>query len=151
MAESSCVMGDKALRPKWNGAALRKHREALGWSVERLAKALGMENPGLIYKWEAGDSMPKADWLAALVLVLDQPAIRFFTGLDEYQARLPGMALSAREKPVYVEGEDTGIKVLDVGLAARAASRESAVTLPPASAKTASEPKRARRSPKRRP
>lgn len=150
----SCVMADKALRPKWNGAALKKHREACGWSVEKLAQALGMTNPGLVYKWENGESMPKADWLAAIVIVLNQPAIRFFTGIDEFQGRLKGEALIGRhEITLSVEGEETGtfFSTADASAAARrGAAREPEKLSPPVSATTTSEPKRGRRSPKRR-
>jgi transcriptional regulator with XRE-family HTH domain len=154
MGDLSAAMADKALRPKWNGAALKRHREARGWKVEDLAEALGA-SPGLVYKWEAGDSMPKADWLAAIVLVLNQPAIRFFTGLDEYQARMKGGALvSRRELPVDVEGQETEASYFTAGSGAAAAlpdeSREPERRSPPTSAKHVSEPKHGRRSPKRR-
>lgn len=149
-------MGDKALRPKWNGAALKKHRDARNWSVEKLAEALGMANPGLVYKWENGESMPKSDYLAAIVLVLDQPAIRFFTGIDEFQNRLKGAALvSHQETAVDVEGEDTEALFHTTtgggpAAAPREASRARGKQSPPASAKPASEPTRGRRAPKRR-
>lgn len=156
MADLALDMADKALRPKWNGAALKKHREAKKWSVEALAKALGMTNPGLVYKWEADDSMPKSDYLAAIVLVLDQPAMRFFTGIDEFQNRLKVEALVSHheETAIDLEGEDTGALYRTnsgaPAAAPREASRGPAKQSPPVSAKPASEPKRVRRSPKRR-
>jgi transcriptional regulator with XRE-family HTH domain len=148
-------MADKALRPKWNGAALKKHREARGWKVEELAAALGA-SPGLVYKWEAGDSMPKADWLAAIVLVLNVPAIRLFTGIDEFQGRLRGEALvSRRELPIDVDDENTNSSYFstngeDAASAPRDEARAPEKRSPTTSASHASEPKRARRSTKRR-
>jgi len=152
--DSAIEMADKAPRPRWNGAALTRHRKARDWSVEDLARILGA-SPGLIYKWEASESMPKADWLAALVLVFDVPAIRFFDGLDEFQARLKGKALIARpELPIVLGGQDTGAKFLstaaDAPAAPRAAVPARARESPPAAAKPDAAPKHGRRSPKRR-
>lgn len=146
-------MADKALRPKWNGAALKRHREARGWDVSELAAALGA-SPGLVYKWENSDSMPKADWLAAIVIVFNQPAIRFFTGIDEFQERLKGGALlTRRETTIDVEGEDTKSSFFTgAGTAAahHVAARGSGKQSPPAAANHSSESTRGRRSPKRR-
>lgn len=148
------VMDGKALRPKWNGQALRKHREARGWSVEDLATALGA-SPGLVYKWENGESMPKADWLAAIVIVTNQPAIRFFTGIDEFQGRLKGEALITRhETPIDVDGKDTSSSYFSTGVGGDAirpeAARAPEQRSPPALASPTSAPKHSRRSTKRR-
>lgn len=148
-----CQMPDKAARPKWNGQALKKHREARGWSVDELAEILGAA-PGLIYKWENSESMPKADWLAAILLVLDVPAVRFFTGLDEFQARLPTQALGPAPRSITVEGEETGVEYYPAagGAAAvpRGASPGSEKAPPATSAMPTSGSKRGPRSSKRR-
>jgi transcriptional regulator with XRE-family HTH domain len=149
-------MADKALRPKWNGDALKRAREARRWSVKDLAQTLGMKNPGLVYKWENSESMPTADWLAAIVLVLDTPAIRLFTGLDEFQARMKMPALvSRRELPIDVDDENTNSSYFstnggDAASAPHDEAREPAKRSHTALASPVSEPKRARRSPKRR-
>lgn len=149
-------MSDRVLRPKWNGAALTRHREARGWTVEELSQALGMKKPGLVYKWENGESMPKSDYLAALILVLNQPpVIHFFTGIDEFQGQqLKGGALISQGTTVVFEGKDTSSSAFlarDVAAAdRRKSSQVSDGQSPPASANPASESTRGRRSPKRR-
>jgi len=147
-------MADKAPRPRWNGEALRKHRQARGWSVGDLVEVLGASE-ALIYKWENSESMPKADWLAAIVLVFDVPAIRFFDGLDAFQMRMKGRALIARpDLPLVVEGQDSGLFFSSTAGGAPDAHREAAPApakqSPPTSAKHDAGPKHGRRSPKRR-
>lgn len=144
-------MPDKAARPKWNGDALRKLRVTCKWDVERLAKEIGAAK-GLVYKWENSESAPGAEWFVALLLVFDVPAVRFFTGIDEFQSRLGGPTLVTK-RSIIVDGADTKSKFYSTGGSAATVPRvevpKSGSKSTSAAATQSSESKRGHRSPKR--
>lgn len=143
-------MADKTARPKWNGDALRKHRKARGWDVEALAEVIGASK-GLIYKWENSENTPGADWFVALLIVFDVPAVRFFTGIDEFQGKLKGPALVTK-RPIITGGKDTGSKYYSTGGSAATVPRVGAPIpgskSPAVAATPSSESRRGHRSPK---
>lgn len=149
-------MADKAVRPKWNGAALTKHREKRGWDVKQFAAILGVAK-SQVYKWENDDDgMPKADWFAAILIVFDVPFLRFFTGIDEFQKRLGVQALGAKQEiPMLVGGQDLGATFYstDVGgaTAPHVGALKPEVKSPAVVAKPTSESKHGRPKRKRRP
>lgn len=145
-------MRAKNPRPQWNGAVLKKLRESRGWDQKELAHILGCRK-NQIYKWEASDSAPGGDYLVAFVVLFDAPALRFFTGIDEYQKKIAqgGGLITRVEIPL---DEQTNATFFSTGGAApdvrhsadRARDKESSA----ASATRPLAPKRARRAPKRR-
>jgi transcriptional regulator with XRE-family HTH domain len=145
-------MPGKSSRPKWNGDTLKKYREARGWEADDLAAILGVHK-SQVYKWE-GEGMPKADWFAAILIVFGAPALHFFTGIDEYQGRLKGPALAAKQNiPMLVDGQNVGAAFFSTGEPGAAAPNGATPISDPKArgdaAKPTSESRRAR--PKRTP
>lgn len=55
------------------GRNIKRLRQAKGLSVKELQDYFGFEDPQAIYKWQQGRSLPRADHLFALSVLLEVP------------------------------------------------------------------------------
>ena len=62
--------------PSWSGNALKVRRVFAGWTIDDLAKRLGVSK-STISRWETGTHAPPAAQLTQLATLLDTPRAAF--------------------------------------------------------------------------